>query len=165
MHQSGDAWAGRDFLHCASNSCRGDALFGEVGQHTLHVLIVVAGTVRVLQPAGQDSTRRHSNHRVVAALVHQGLVKVKEYKETPVVRGRRLSSASVLGGLLHSTRRMGWRNAAVEDRVPHHGWEGRTAQMSFTSLTLFVPPLQMKRAISYARNSSRQKEKKMRKRK
>lgn len=121
MHQSGDAWAGREFLHCASNSSRGDALFGEVGQHTLHVLIVAAGTVGVLQPAGQGSTRRHSNYRVVAALVHQGLVKVKEYKETPVVRGRSLSSASLLVVLLHSSRRIGWGNAAVEDRVPHHG--------------------------------------------
>ncbi len=147
MHQSGDAWAGREFLHCASNSCRGDALFGEVGQHALHVLIVAAGTVGVLQPARQDSTRRHSNHSVIAALVHQGLVKVKEYEETPVVRGRSLSSAAVLVGLLLSTRRMGWRNTAVEDGVPHHGWEGRTAQMSFTSLTLFARSLQMKRAI------------------
>lgn len=133
MHQSGNAWAGREFLHCASNSRRGDALFGEVSQHTLHVLIVAARTVRVLQPAGQDSTRRHSNHRVIAALVHQGLVKVKEYKETPVVMGRSLSSASVLVGLLHSSRRMRWRNTAVEDRVPHHGWEGRTTDVFYVS--------------------------------
>lgn len=75
---------GGDLLHDAAQVALGDALLGQVAQHALHVLVVAARLVRVLQPAGQVLIRGGLHHHVVAGFVHDGLVKIKEDEEALV---------------------------------------------------------------------------------
>lgn len=85
LQKGGHARRGRQLLHHAADVALGHALLGQVGQHPLHVLIVAAGLVGVLQPGRQVLPGGHLHHNVIAGLVHDGLVKVEEDEEALVV--------------------------------------------------------------------------------
>lgn len=85
LQQVQEARSGRDLLHRRLNGVLGHALLGHVDQHLLHVLIVVPFSVAVLQPVGEPSARQGAHHGVVAALVDDGLVEVKQHQKAPVL--------------------------------------------------------------------------------
>lgn len=86
LEQGEHAGGGGDLLHDAADVTLGDALLRQVGQHALHVLIVAARLVGVLQPLREVLTRRCLHHHVVTGLIHDSLIEVKEDEETLIWR-------------------------------------------------------------------------------
>jgi len=86
LEEGDHAGGGRDLLHGGADVALGDALLRQVGQHALHVLVVAARLVGVLQPDREVLTRGGLHHDVVAGLIHDGLIKVEEDEE-PLVGG------------------------------------------------------------------------------
>lgn len=85
LQEGGHARCGRQFLHHAADVALRHTLLSEVGQHPLHVLVIAARLVGVLQPGRQVLPGGHLDHHVVAGLVHNGLVEVEEDEEALVV--------------------------------------------------------------------------------
>lgn len=84
LEESEHAGSGGYLLHDAAYLALGDALLRQVGQHTLHVLVVAARLVGVLQPAREVLTRGGLHHHVIAGFIHDGLIEVKEDDEALV---------------------------------------------------------------------------------
>lgn len=107
VEQVEEARRGLDLLHRQADGVLGHALLGHIGQHLLHVLVVVALSVAVLQPVGEPLAGQGPHHRVVAALIDDGLVEVEEHQEAPslLLLGRHL--AAVGRGCHLSARRRG----------------------------------------------------------
>lgn len=84
LEEGEHAGGGWQLLHDAAHVALGDAMLSQVGQDALHVLVVAAGLVGVLQPNREVLTRRGLHHHVVAGFINDGLVKVKEDQETLV---------------------------------------------------------------------------------
>lgn len=115
--QGRNAWAWWKTLYGVTDSRWRDPLLSEVGEDSLHVLIVPAWPVCVFEPGGQRTNRSHCNNGIIATLIHKCLVKIKKDKKAPVIWGQ--GSVAVPVGLLYYTWRMRWVKTAVEDRVPH----------------------------------------------
>lgn len=124
LEEGEHAGGGGELLHDVADVALGDAVLRQVGQDALHVLVVAAGLVGVLQPAGQVLARRGLHHHVVAGLVHHGLVKVKEDEEALVVgdvrrlRGHDLRASGPLG--LPLAWGMGGNITTIEEQIPHY---------------------------------------------
>lgn len=124
LEEGEHARGGRQLLHGVADVALGDAVLRQVGQHALHVLVVAAGLVGVLQPAGEVLTRGGLHHHVVAGLIHDGLIKVKEDEEALVVvdvrrlRGHDLCACGPLG--LPLAWGMRWDITTVEEQIPHY---------------------------------------------
>lgn len=71
-------------LHDDADVALGDALLRQVGQHTLHVLVVAARLVAVLQPGREVLTRGGLHHHVIAGFIHDGLIEIEEDDEALV---------------------------------------------------------------------------------
>lgn len=114
----------RQLLHDVADVALGDAVLRQVGQDALHVLVVAAGLVGVLQPAGEVLARGGLHHHVVAGFIHDGLVKVKEDEEALVVgdvrrlRGHDLCASGPLG--LPLAWGMRWNITTIEEQIPHY---------------------------------------------
>lgn len=81
LKERGHAGGGGDLLHHAPDVALGDPLLRQVSQYALHVLIVAAGLVGVLQPAGQVLPRGGLDHHIIAGFIYDGLIEVEEDEE------------------------------------------------------------------------------------
>lgn len=84
LEEGEHAGGGGYLLHDAAYVALGNTLLRQVAQYTLHVLIVAARLVGVLQPVREVLTRCGLHHHVVAGFIHDGLIKVKEDDEALV---------------------------------------------------------------------------------